>query len=99
MLARLRPWHYLVAATRHQPPRQAVYAVLLQRRLPRISIPLAADDTDVLLDLQAAFTRCWDEGPYPELLHYDAAPPGPVGQDEIAWSERILSDSGLRPTP
>jgi hypothetical protein len=86
-LARLRPWHYLVAVTRHQPAKQAVYPVLLQRRLPRVAIPLAADDSDVTLELQAAFTRCWDEGPYPELLHYESAPSGPFDPAELSWCE------------
>lgn len=98
-LARLRPWHYLVAVTRHQPAKQAVYAVLLQRRLPRVAIPLAADDKDVTLELQAAFTRCWDEGPYPELLHYETAPSGPFDPAEIAWCEKLLSDAGVRTNP
>lgn len=98
-LARLRPWHYLVAATRHQPAKQAVYAVLLQRRLPRVAIPLAADDKDVTLELQAAFTRCWDEGPYPELLHYEAVPSGPFDPEEIAWCEKLLTDASVRTNP
>ena len=55
---------------------QEVYAVRLTERLPRIAVPLAKDDADVVLDLQAAFTRCWDEGPYPELLRYEGPPPG-----------------------
>ncbi|MBI3863629.1 MAG: DUF4058 family protein, partial [Planctomycetia bacterium] len=66
----LRPWHYLVAVTRHWPPRQEIYAVPLQRRLPNVLIPLSADDPDVTLDLQGVFTRCWDEGPYPQILEY-----------------------------
>jgi hypothetical protein len=95
-LARLRPWHYLVAVTRHHPPKQAVYPVLLQRRLPRVSIPLAADDNDVTLELQAAFTRCWDEGPYPELLQYRDVPAGSFAPEEIAWCETQLIAAGMR---
>jgi hypothetical protein len=96
-LGQLRPWHYLVAVTRNSPPRQEVYAIPLERRLPRVSIPLAADDKDVTLDLQAVFTRCWDEGPYPELLQYAGPPPGTVTADEVRWCERLLQEAGFRP--
>ena len=49
------------------------------RRLPHSAISLAENDKDVTLDLQAAFARCWDEGPYPELLRYDGPPAGNDG--------------------
>ena len=91
----LQPWRYLVAATRRWPSRQEVYAVPLERRLPRVSIPLAEDDTDVLLDLQAAFTRCWDEGPYPELLNYNDPAPGELTEAEQEWCGQRLRAAGL----
>ncbi len=93
----LRPWHYLVAVTRRWPSRQEVYAVPLSSRLPRIAVPLAVDDGDVPLDLQAAVTRCWDEGPYPELLRYDGPPPGTLTPNEVRWCEDMLRQAGLRP--
>lgn len=96
-MATLRPWHYLVAVTRRWPSRQEVYAVPLSSRLPRIGVPLAMDDSDVPLDLQAAFTRCWDEGPYPELLRYEGLPPGRLTPDEVRWCEDLLRQAGLRP--
>jgi hypothetical protein len=93
----LRPWHYLVAVTRQRPSRQEVYAVTLQQRLPRVAIPLAEDDRDVVLDLQATFTRCWDGGPYPELLQYEGSPPGKVSPDDVAWCKEVLCKAGFRP--
>jgi hypothetical protein len=95
-LASLQPWHYLVSVTRRWPSRQEVYAVPLQKRLPRVGIPLAEDDRDVALDLQAVFTRCWDEGPYPELLRYDRTPPGRLTADESNWCEQVLQGAGFR---
>jgi hypothetical protein len=96
-LARLSSWHYLAAVSRHWPVRQEVYAVPLTQRLPRVAVPLAQDDADVVLDLQAAFTRCWEEGPYPELLHYEGPPPGTLTPDEVRWCEDMLRHVGLRP--
>ena len=98
-LESLRPWHYLVAVTRRPSLVQEVYAFPLQRRLPRFGIPLAEGDPDVPLDLQAVFTRCWDEGPYPELLRYDGPPPGPMSPEEVTWCENLLRQSGMRAAP
>lgn len=82
-------WHYVVAVTRRQPPRHELYTFALQQRLPRVAIPLANGDPDVVLDLQAVFTRCWNAGPYPELLRYDERPPGQLSPDDIAWCESV----------
>jgi hypothetical protein len=96
-LAELQPWHYLAAVTRRWPSRQEVYAVPLQNRLPRVAIPLSAEDKDVVIDLQAVFTRCWDEGPYPELLRYEGPPPGKSTAEEVSWCEQVLREAGFRP--
>lgn len=99
-LAALSPWHYLAVASRHWPARQEVYAVPLTERLPRVAVPLSKDDPDVLLDLQAAFTPCWEDGPYPELLRYDGPPPGQLTAEEVLWCEEKLRRAGLRsPAP
>jgi len=95
-LNRLRPWDYVIAVTRRKPARQEVYAFALERRLPRIAIPLANDDPDVVLDLQTPFARCWDEGPYPALLRYEQAPPGENSHERVTWCEQRLREVGFR---
>lgn len=95
-LAKLTNGHYLVAVTRQDPSRQEVYAVPLQKRLPTIAVPLSLEDRDVALDLQAALTRCWNEGPYPELLKYSEAPAGNFSESETRWCEDQLPQAGLR---
>jgi hypothetical protein len=89
-LEALRPWRYLVAVSRSSIVLE-VYAVPLERRLPKIAVPLEYGDNDVPLDLQAAFARSWDEGPYPELLHYDDPPPSLLSPDEQAWCRQQLA--------
>ncbi len=88
-LESLRPWHYVIAVSRRQRFQQEVYPRSLKRPLPTIAIPLARDDKDVSLDLQAAFTNCWDAGAYPELLRYDEPPPGTLSSDDAAWCATI----------
>jgi len=94
-LASLGRWHYLVAVTRRHPSLQEVYAIPLERRLPRVAIPLAAGDKDVSLDLQGALQRCWDEGPYPEVLRYAENPRGFTPQ-EVQWCRELLTKAGIR---
>lgn len=94
-LAELEPWHYLIAVTR-RPRQQEVYAIPLQKRLPRIRVPLTPKDDDVRLDLQAAFQRVWQGGPYPELLEYDGDPPGNMKQEDVEWCAKQLRKAGLR---
>jgi len=59
------PW--LVLVRREIPAQFEAYQVPLQQRLPRVAIPLDWRVPDVVLDIQAAFTRCWSVGPYPGL--------------------------------
>jgi uncharacterized protein DUF4058 len=95
-LKSLQLWHYLAVVTRRVPARQEVYPIILQGRLPRIAIPLAPEDRDVTLDLQAVFARCWEEGPYPELLHYDEPPPSTMSSSEVGWCAEQLRAAGMR---
>lgn len=94
-LDRLRPWDYVVAVSRRRPGRHEVYAFPLEHRLPRIAVPLLRRDPDVVLDLQLPFNRCWDEGPYPALSHYDASPPGELSPERVAWCQQRLRESGF----
>ncbi|MBW3599957.1 MAG: DUF4058 family protein [Planctomycetes bacterium] len=83
-------WRYMVAVTRVLPTRHELYPVALEQRLPRVKVPLARSDPDVVLDLQAAFARTWEAGPYPELLRYDELPLGELTEDEIAFCRRTV---------
>ena len=95
--ARIPPapaWNYIVSVSRW-PSRLELYRFGLKQRLPRIAVPLAYDDKDVRLDLSAVFTRCWQAGPYPALLHYEAPPPGALAQDDLDWcQQRAASVTG-----
>ena len=59
----LPEYDYAVTVTRSTAPdRYEIYTATLQKRLPKFKLPLAADDRDALLDLQAAFARAYDLG-------------------------------------
>jgi hypothetical protein len=73
-----------------------VYAIQLPERLPEIAIPLLPGDGSVPLDLQAVFDRCYDSGPYPRRVHYQASrldPPLPPNQ--LEWVKQLLATKGI----
>ena len=93
----LPKFHYAVTVTRAvQPERHEIYTATLQRRLPRFPLPLARDDRDAVLDLQVAFTRCFDEGGYLTRIDYCREPPVPLGEGDGRWLDATLTAGGLR---
>ncbi len=69
----------------------------LRERLPRITIPLAGGDPEVVVDLQAILNRVYQEGRYPLLLDYTANPPVELPPDDMEWLDALLKERGLRP--
>ncbi|MCU0707695.1 MAG: DUF4058 family protein [Pirellula sp.] len=81
---------YLVTVSRMHPRFCELYGIDLSQRLPRVVIPLKPSDKDVTLDLQAAFHRCYDTGPYPQLLYYDQPSPSPLSETEVSLVSHVL---------
>ena len=99
-LLRRGAWDYLVSLHRGgQPWRYEVWPITLRQGLPRIRVPLADSDPDVVLDVQAVFNRCYDEGGYARRLDYRREPPTPLEGDNATWAAAWLSERGLRPAP
>lgn len=68
----------------------------MRRRLPCIGVPLAHDDPDVALDVQAIFNRLYDEGGYARRIDYRRAPPVPLADDDATWAAALLHERGVR---
>ncbi|MDP1563823.1 MAG: DUF4058 family protein [Pirellulaceae bacterium] len=83
---------YLVTVSRAEPIRCEFYGIDLPQRLPRIAVPLKATDKDVTLDLPAVFHRCYDSGPYPQLLYYDKPAPAALNEEEVKFVKQILKE-------
>jgi hypothetical protein len=93
----LPDWDYAVTVTRStQPERYEIYTATLQKRLPRFRLPLAADDRDTVLDLQSAFTRCYDQGGYAGQIDFTADPPVPLDDADRGWLHELLQQAKLR---
>lgn len=95
----LPEYDYAVTVTRATAPdRYEIYTATLQKRLPKFKVPLAPDDRDALLDLQAAFTRAYDLGNFAAQIDYACPPPPdvPLSDANEAWLDLTLKAQKLR---
>lgn len=90
-------YHALVSVWRAaKPNRSEGYLIHLHNRLPRIRIPLRPDDTDIVLDVQAVFTRCYEAARYDLDLDYTQPPPVALTPAEMMWIDGYLREQGMR---
>ena len=89
------PFDYHVSIHRFDRPKDFfVYPIRMEERLPVITIPLLPGDPEVLLDLQAAFIRAYDAGPYGKMIRYGEDPIRPrLRPEQAKWAETILKSS------
>jgi hypothetical protein len=90
------PYDYLVCVNRAEGLRDrfSLYPRLLRERLPRIRLPLAAPDPDVVCDIQAVLARTYEAGGYAERLHYAAPCIPPLAPEDQAWADTIIRHTG-----
>ncbi len=95
----LPEFDHAVSVTRATAPdRYEIYTATLQKRLPKFKLPLAPDDRDALLDLQAAFTRAYDLGGFAAQIEYKDCPPPdvPLTDAQKAWINEFLKQLKMR---
>ncbi len=74
-----------------------VFPVSVRELLPCVPVPLAGDDPDVPLDLQAAFHRAYADGPYHRAVDYTVPPDPPLGEPDAEWALERLGGVGAAP--
>lgn len=90
-------WDYLVCLHRsRQQGRFETWPRTVRERLPRINVPLENDLPDVILDLQAAFDRNYEDGAYSRRIDYRREPSTPLETQDAAWANSVLQARGLR---
>jgi hypothetical protein len=86
------PYDSLVSTNRAAGLRDCfeLYPRRLQERLPRVRIPLAEGDRDVVLDVQAVLAQTYDAGSYADRLDY-AQPCRPaLSAEDQTWAEEQI---------
>ena len=93
----LPAWDYAVFVSRAaQPDRYEIFPTTLPKRLPKFRLPLAADDRDTVIDLQAAFGRAFDQGDFVKQINYDQDPATKLGDENRDWLRQRLLEQQKR---
>jgi hypothetical protein len=79
-------------------PEVEVYEWSLESGLPTIPIPLAGDDPDVPLDLQAALDSLYDAGGYDLALSYKPKLVPPLRESDGDWVREVVRKARRRQT-
>jgi hypothetical protein len=90
-------WDYAVVVSRWtQPDRPQIYPTTLSKSLPRFRVPLASDDRDTVIDLQAAVNRAYDQGDFFEKIDYSHDPTTRLSDEQRDWINRRLREEKVR---
>jgi hypothetical protein len=81
--------YYALVARAERRPDCEVYAWTMRDPLPRIPIPLAAPDPDVVLELSAVFATAYERGHYAGWIDYSAPLTLVRNPEDRAWAEQI----------
>ncbi|MFM9961863.1 MAG: DUF4058 family protein [Planctomycetaceae bacterium] len=93
---RLPHGNYFAFVTRvERRPKVEVYSWPLERRLPKLPIPLAEGDPDVWLDLQDLFNTTYDRAGYDYALNYTKPIEPPLNEAQAQWAAEMLAKSTL----
>ena len=86
--------YYAFVSRRDHFPDVEVFAWTLHEQLPCLPIPLAADDADVSVDLQAAFNIAYDDAGYDYSLDYQLAIAPRLSTTDAQSVVEILKQNG-----
>jgi hypothetical protein len=95
------PYDYLICVNRAGQSRSdyELYRRRLRDRLPRIRVPLAQEDADVRVDLQAVFATTYEKGCYRDRLSCNSPCVPPLSPEDQEWAnewiERAARPAGL----
>lgn len=78
-----------------RPRRVEFYRAPIEKRLPKVQIPLRETDQDVPLDLQSLIELCYRNGRY-DRTDYTVEPDPPFDAATAAWANELLTAKGLR---
>jgi hypothetical protein len=94
----MHDYDYLVSVNRAEAKRKRfeLYARRLRDRLPRVWVPLAENDPDVRLDVQAVLTQTYLASRYRGRLRYDTPCHPPLSSDDQEWVRQQIEQAETR---
>ena len=84
--------HYIAIVSRaNNSTTHECFPANLRRRLPKIRLPLSADDRDTVIDLQVVFARAYEQSQLEKKIAYGAPLPADVvlPADDRDWAEAL----------
>jgi hypothetical protein len=86
------PYDYLVCVNRAVGLRDRfqLYPRRVRERLPRLRLPLADPDPDIVLDIQVVLARTYEAGGYAERLNYALPCSPPLLPEEQSWADALI---------
>lgn len=95
-LSALAEQQYVCCVTRSaRPIKHELYGSLLTKRLPRIRLPMLADERDLVLDVQALVNRVYDRC-FDGQIDYQIDPQVPLSDADRQWMDQLLRSEKLR---
>ena len=93
----LPAWDYNVVVARTPRPDQfELYTATLEKRLPRFRLPLAGDDRDSVVDLQAVLNRAYDQAGLAPKIDYARDPATRLSDEQKLFIDQRLREQKLR---
>lgn len=87
---------YVCCVTRAvRPIKHELYGTLITKRLPRIRLPMAGEDRDLVLDVQALVNRVYDRC-FEGMIDYQQDPHVPLSDGDRHWLDQLLRSEKLR---
>jgi hypothetical protein len=83
--------YYALVSREQQRPVVEVYAWPLSHPLPPIPVPLAENDREATLDLQAVFSTVYDRAGYDYSLNYRRPIEPPLSEVDATWTQEQLA--------
>ncbi|MCI0377396.1 MAG: DUF4058 family protein [Gemmataceae bacterium] len=85
-------YDYLACVNRAKGPREdfQLYPRSLRQRLPRIGIPLAGDDPDVVLDVQEVLRQTYEDGGYADRIDYRRPCRPKLSKEDRVWANQRI---------
>ena len=86
--------HYVTLSRVERRPKVDVWAIQLDARLPRIPVPLADRDPDVVVDLGEVVASVYERGGYDTRIDYaQPVPPPELAHEQMEFVTKLLAQA------
>ncbi|MEO1147441.1 MAG: DUF4058 family protein [Cyanobacteria bacterium J06638_22] len=77
-------------------PSGQLYAFNVRQPIPVVAVPLAAENEEILLNLQTVLHRLYQRGRYHLAIDYQKSPQPSFSKEETEWMDTLLEEAGVR---